>query len=605
MDSFIMDDTEDEEGGVRRFYSSDDEDDDDQDDEDEEGSRTLDESGMTRRRTRKKTYGPEDLVPSTQGGLVIPPFPPLRSRGREGHRDQDQDPNSSASNPGQTAGGPSNSGTGRSFGMTAGRPPLGPRSNSGPYQPPVHQPLSSGFSSGSGGTSGTAGDPTYDQEAAIGGKVLGGKVRPREAEGLLEGIWRLIDEFERWVGRRQQGFVIGERSGGLTGCDWVSDCARAPSPTRDPPFTVQRLCELAVHPRRQHTLLGKYVRALERVLLVTSPFEFPPDRDEHDEGVSGVQPGTDRPGVPPGLALERPLFGLIPFLQPQDGEMAVMPGTSAAAAVGGGATSGMDMGVESSSSSSSFSSSGLPPSGPIESTPTEPFLGRVDELDAGPLIKPSTDPTMVGGTSSQDPHQLHDVKEGGGGVILHGVSDRPRAISSTTDLTGLEGATHQMRGGYRQGMGKNGKTDSDDDSDSDDQPRLGDGDISDTSSTSSLFSSTSPSGRSAGNGRRISRLPRTSSTQSLTDRFVSTGMEVLDPAKEEEVRLSKDGGRTGSGGPDAGHGIKVENDDAIKLEIEDGNEDKKEVGVKDDVELKREEKEDEKTGLPVKIRRVE
>ena len=82
--------------------------------------------------------------------------------------------------------------------MTGGRPPLGPRSNSGPYQPPVHQPLSPGFGSDVASGGGT-GDPTYDREAAIGGKVLGGKVRPREAEGLLEGIWRLIDEFERWV----------------------------------------------------------------------------------------------------------------------------------------------------------------------------------------------------------------------------------------------------------------------------------------------------------------------------------------------------------------------------------------------------------------------
>ena len=406
-------------------------------------------------------------------------------------------------------------------------------------------------------------------------------------------------------GSGERGLVT-EKGPVLTECH---GCAA--NPTRDPPFTVQRLCELAAHPRRQHTLLGKYVRALERVLLVTSPFEFPPDREEHDEGVSGVQPGTDRPGVPPGLALERPLFGLIPFLQPQDGEMAVMPGTSAAASVGGGgaATSGLDIGLESSSSSSS--STGLPPSDPIESTPTEPFLGRVDELDAGPLIKPSTDPSMVGGgTSSQDPHQLHDVKEGGGGVILHGVSDRPRAISSTTDLTGLEGSNKMGgggAGGYREGMGNNGKLDSDDDDEDDhDQPRLVDGNTSDSSSstTSSLLSRTSHLGPSGmgGNARRISRLPRTSSTQSLTDRFVSTGMEVLDPAKEEDVRLNEAEGRAGrAGGPDAGHGIKVEGEDSVKVEIEDGEE----VEGKDDVGLKREENGDEKTGLPVKIRRVE
>ncbi|GJN87136.1 hypothetical protein Rhopal_000081-T1 [Rhodotorula paludigena] len=37
-----------------------------------------------------------------------------------------------------------------------------------------------------------------------------------------------------------------------------------------PPFTIQRLCELALYPRRQYTSLPKYLRAVNRILSVTS-----------------------------------------------------------------------------------------------------------------------------------------------------------------------------------------------------------------------------------------------------------------------------------------------------------------------------------------------
>ena len=40
-------------------------------------------------------------------------------------------------------------------------------------------------------------DPSYDEEADIGGKVLPGRLRPREAEGGLMGVWKLLDDFER------------------------------------------------------------------------------------------------------------------------------------------------------------------------------------------------------------------------------------------------------------------------------------------------------------------------------------------------------------------------------------------------------------------------
>lgn len=73
----------------------------------------------------------------------------------------------------------------------------------------------------------------------------------------------------------------------------------------------------------------------------------------------------------------------------------------------------------------------------------EPFTGRVDELDAGPLVHPTSSPTAA------DPHQLHLASSTDGGepaqhqegtgergtMTPHAMADRPQAISSTTDLT--------------------------------------------------------------------------------------------------------------------------------------------------------------------------
>ncbi|ORX91504.1 hypothetical protein K493DRAFT_339324 [Basidiobolus meristosporus CBS 931.73] len=44
----------------------------------------------------------------------------------------------------------------------------------------------------------------------------------------------------------------------------------------DPPFTVQRLCELIAYPKEHHKSLPKYMRALEKVVTVTSTYaDFP------------------------------------------------------------------------------------------------------------------------------------------------------------------------------------------------------------------------------------------------------------------------------------------------------------------------------------------
>ncbi|BGP14271.1 hypothetical protein JCM10213_005837 [Rhodosporidiobolus nylandii] len=54
-----------------------------------------------------------------------------------------------------------------------------------------------------------------------------------------------------------------------------------------PPFTIQRLCELALHPRSSYTSLPKYLRAVSRVLSVTSEKSAFADAEDDAGGVGG------------------------------------------------------------------------------------------------------------------------------------------------------------------------------------------------------------------------------------------------------------------------------------------------------------------------------
>ena len=49
-----------------------------------------------------------------------------------------------------------------------------------------------------------------------------------------------------------------------------------------PPFTIQRVCELAVNPKQHHAGLAKYLRALERTLAVTSSLDILPNSMDTD-----------------------------------------------------------------------------------------------------------------------------------------------------------------------------------------------------------------------------------------------------------------------------------------------------------------------------------
>ncbi|KAG9125713.1 hypothetical protein FRC07_006480 [Ceratobasidium sp. 392] len=89
-----------------------------------------------------------------------------------------------------------------------------------------------------------------------------------------------------------------------------------------PPFTVQRLAELAIAPRAHYKSPGKYIRALERTLLVTSTHkDYPLDTYALDVQ-NGTQPAlggtpsvSSRASTPAPLDVARsPLFTPIPFL---------------------------------------------------------------------------------------------------------------------------------------------------------------------------------------------------------------------------------------------------------------------------------------------------
>ncbi|KAG8743000.1 hypothetical protein FRC12_015189 [Ceratobasidium sp. 428] len=89
-----------------------------------------------------------------------------------------------------------------------------------------------------------------------------------------------------------------------------------------PPFTVQRLAELAVNPRGHYKSAGKYIRALERTLLVTSTHkDYPLDTYALDvqngaqPAIGGTPSVSSRASTPAPLDVARsPLFTPIPFL---------------------------------------------------------------------------------------------------------------------------------------------------------------------------------------------------------------------------------------------------------------------------------------------------
>lgn len=81
---------------------------------------------------------------------------------------------------------------------------------------------------------------------------------------------------------------------------------------RSAPFTIQRLADLCARPRENYTALGKYCRALEKALYVTSTWDsFPPLPLQPIDSMAFV---AARVGLSSPSAPSTPLFSPISFL---------------------------------------------------------------------------------------------------------------------------------------------------------------------------------------------------------------------------------------------------------------------------------------------------
>jgi len=83
------------------------------------------------------------------------------------------------------------------------------------------------------------------------------------------------------------------------------------SNTSNPPFTIQRLCELCIRPKEHYKSVGKYLRAVEKTLLVTSAWDSFPISTE-SENTSMATTNLPFPG--PSSVPTTPIFSPISFL---------------------------------------------------------------------------------------------------------------------------------------------------------------------------------------------------------------------------------------------------------------------------------------------------
>jgi serine/threonine-protein phosphatase 4 regulatory subunit 2 len=146
----------------------------------------------------------------------------------------------------------------------------------------------------------------------------------------------------------------------------------------NPPFTIQRVCELALNPREHYRSVGKYLRAVERSLLVTSTW------DQYTRDTYALDDSTTNPSaIVSNESLRHattPLFSPIPF-HPDNQDTEGEP-----------------------SSTPPMSPFTLETKRPLPEEIGPAALGRVDEMD--------------------DPTPGHDH-----------MADHPTAISAVTDLS--------------------------------------------------------------------------------------------------------------------------------------------------------------------------
>lgn len=232
-------------------------------------------------------------------------------------------------------------------------------------------------------------DDDVNEEILIGGKTMPGWMEEPEAAAQVQELLSMLDSLDY------------------------------------PPFTVQRVAELLRNPLKLHSTLGKFLRALEKCLAVTSEWEKP---SYVTTSTLGPRVGGD-PHAPRGTAT--PVFSPIPFLRPD--EAAAMQATMPNGHAEDVPMSPLHL--------EQRSETPEPPERPavpaLEQTQTleagvgagpddpshQSYLGRVDELDTGPVV------AVPNGT---DEVNANSGAGEGGNMALHGMSERPVPISSTT-----------------------------------------------------------------------------------------------------------------------------------------------------------------------------
>ncbi|TPX72176.1 hypothetical protein SpCBS45565_g00613 [Spizellomyces sp. 'palustris'] len=127
----------------------------------------------------------------------------------------------------------------------------------------------------------------------------------------LKHPWPLVKEVIKLKIRRNlKGESDVDADKGASVKDYETRIGQALDTFDEAPFTVQRLCELTVRPNEHHKNIWKYLRALEKVLLVTSSdstVHFGGIRDSPMEIVqgNGVSSVTEEEkitgGSPPGI----------------------------------------------------------------------------------------------------------------------------------------------------------------------------------------------------------------------------------------------------------------------------------------------------------------
>ena len=137
---------------------------------------------------------------------------------------------------------------------------------------------------------------------------------------------------------------------------------------RNAPFTIQRICELCIRPQDHYKAVGKYLRAVEKTLLVTSTWDSFPNPVSSEPKPNGNGPTTSPLSIGLISAPTTPVFSPIPFLH---------------------------------SDARARSMSQSPPrASPNELSDVEPAFGRVDELDDPRPGHLSDGPTPISSTTT-------------------------------------------------------------------------------------------------------------------------------------------------------------------------------------------------------------